>query len=81
MGFRIETVNEGNRTVIQVAGAFGGQALMEVRRLCKITLGPLCLDLSNLQSAEEEGVRYLKELEESGVTLVGLSPYIRLLMK
>lgn len=80
MQFRIEAKIEVGVTVIEIAGVFCGQALTELSRLCRTTLGPLCLDLANLQSVEEEGVRLLKELEASGVVLRGVSPYLRLLL-
>ena len=44
------------------------------------TSKPLVLDLSDLRFADRRGVGTLRELRARGVTLVGLSPYLDLLL-
>ena len=81
MGYRIEIQKSDGATVLQVAGILGGRGLSELEKLCRESLGPLCLDLANLQSVDAEGIRLIQQLELQGVALLGASPYLRLLLK
>lgn len=81
VGFRLESKTEQGVAVIQVSGNVGDMALFELEQLCRRTLGPLRLDLSHVQSIESEGVRFIQELQAKGVPVVGMSPYLGLLLK
>jgi hypothetical protein len=81
MNVRIEIKSKGNGTVIQVAGELRGRGIVELERLCRETLGPFTLDLSNLRSLEAEGVELIRELAAQGVKMTGVSPYVGLLLK
>lgn len=80
MDFRFETKKIGDRTVIQVAGELKGQAVAELKRLCRETTGQLSLDLSNLRSSGPVGVQLIRELASQGVTISGVSPYMELVL-
>ena len=80
MDFRFETKKIGDRTVIQVAGELKGQAVAELKRLCRETTGQLSLDLSNLRSAGPVGVQLIRELAGQGVAISGVSPYMELVL-
>ena len=80
MDFRFETKNMGDRTVIQVAGDLKGQAVIELKRLCRETAGQLSLDLSNLHSTGPVGVQLIRELAGQGVSISGVSPYMELVL-
>jgi ABC-type transporter Mla MlaB component len=43
--------------------------------------GPQVIDLSDLQSADSEGVRLLLQFVRRGAQIRGASPYIELLLK
>jgi hypothetical protein len=81
MGVRIEKMNNGELTVIQVAGELRGMGVVELERLCRETPGPLALDLSSLRSSEAEGVQLIRKLTAQGVALSGVTPYMGLLLK
>lgn len=80
MDFRIETWKEGDRTVIQVAGELKGQGEVELERICRETTGLLSLDLSHLRSSGPGGVQLIKELSKKGVSILGVTPYLELLL-
>lgn len=80
MGVMINKKNDGERTIIQIAGALRGRAIDDLERLCTETSGPLCLDLSQLRSSEDEGVQLLKALAGQGVRLLGVTPYVALML-
>jgi hypothetical protein len=70
---------DGMRTV-RIAGRLVPPATDELRRLS--TGAPAVrLDVSELVSADEEGLRVLESLREGGAELVGIPPYIDLLLQ
>ena len=68
-------------TLMQVAGRLGGEGVEELSRACRAASGPLQIDLSALLGADELGLSLLRSLGESGAQLVGVSPFIDLLLK
>lgn len=81
VGFRIESKMLKGGAVIEVSGNVGDLALVELERLCRQTLGSITLDLTHVKSLETEGVRFIQDLESKGVPVVGVSPYLELLLK
>jgi anti-anti-sigma regulatory factor len=81
MDVRIEKKSDGEGTVIQVAGELRGQGVAELERLCRESTGHLSLDLSNLRAVEAKGVQLIRELSAKGVKLLGVTPYVDLLLK
>ena len=81
MDVRIEKKSNGAGTVIQVAGELRGRGVVELERLCRETLGPFTLDLTNLRSLEAGGVDLIRELAIHGVEISGATPYVLLLLK
>jgi hypothetical protein len=80
VGVKIE-LSHCELTVIHVAGELGGVAVAELKRVCRGTAGPLALDLANLRSSDADGVQFIRELITQGATLLGVTPYIELLVK
>lgn len=70
---------EGTLTV-RVAGRLGGAGLDELRRACS-GAPRLRLDLRQLHSADETGTALLASLRDGGAELLGVPPYIDLLMR
>jgi hypothetical protein len=68
-------------TVMLVAGGLCGEGVEELNRACRAASGSLRLDLTDLQQADELGLSLLRSLRESGAKLVGVSPFIDLLLQ
>jgi hypothetical protein len=67
-------------TVFRLEGWLEGEAVAELERVALESAGPIRLDLSGLRSADAAGLNALRALRATGATLVGASPYIRLLL-
>ena len=80
MTLRITTVPGKNKTTIRVEGRLVAEGVEELQREIESVAGPVDLDLSDLQSADAEGVRALRSFSAKGAKLVGVSPYIRQLL-
>jgi hypothetical protein len=80
MEVRIEPLVKGSMTVVTIAGRLAASCVPELHKLCRSVEGALALNLSDLVSADDEGLKALRELEEWGAELRGVSPFIRLLL-
>ena len=78
MTVRIMTATEPDATVIRIEGDLSVEELEEFDRVCGKTNGLLVLDLTNLGSADAEGLRTLASLMKQGIEIRGASPYIRM---
>jgi anti-anti-sigma regulatory factor len=67
--------------VVRLEGWLAGEAVAELERVVNGDSGPLRLDLSELRSADTAGLDVLRALRAAGASLVGASPYIRLLLE
>jgi hypothetical protein len=76
----MESRAEGPMTIVAIAGQLAADTVRELRELCGSIDGGLALDLSGLVSADEEGLEALRELDQRGIELRGISPFIRLLL-
>jgi hypothetical protein len=65
---------------VRLEGWLEGDAVAELERVISGDSGPLRLDLSELRSADAAGLAALRALRAAGASLVGASPYIRLLL-
>jgi len=66
--------------VVHLEGWLEGEAVAELERVVSGDSGSLRLDLSELRSADPAGLDALRALRPAGASLVGASPYIRLLL-
>ena len=66
--------------VVRLEGWLEGEAVAELERVVSGGSGLLRLDLSELRSADTAGLDALRALRAAGASLVGASPYIRLLL-
>jgi len=80
MGIRITKTASDREAVLRVDGQLRAENVAELTREQRSVEGPLVLDLSNLQSADEAGVDVLLELISMGIRIRGASPYIELLL-
>ena len=80
MTLYIASESDAGVRVVRLEGWLEGEAVAELERVVSGGSGPLCLDLSELRSADTEGLDGLRALRAAGATIVGASPYIRLLL-
>jgi anti-anti-sigma regulatory factor len=66
--------------VVRLEGWLEGEAVAELERVVNEESGPLRLDLSELRSVDAAGLDALRALRAAGASLVGASPYIKLLL-
>jgi hypothetical protein len=78
MQIRITKTTSDSATIVQVDGRLIEGSVADLEGECQSPRGTLYLDLTNLLSADAEGLKALNKLVESGARLVGESPYIRL---
>ncbi len=78
MTVRILTETEPEATVIRIEGDLRAEVIEELDRVSGEAGGPLVLDLTNLASADAEGLRALGSLMKQGAEIRGASPYIRM---
>ncbi len=81
MAIRITMEVDDRQTVLKVDGRLKAADVEELARAYQSVQGATALDLSELQSADQNGVAILRELLALGVGLRKASPYIELLLK
>ncbi len=82
MSVRITTQWNRNRSraVVRVEGWLDADGAAELERVVACLTGRVSLQLSGLRSADEAGLSSLRDLWGRGVSLTGVSPYLRLLL-
>src|SRR5262249_32407382 len=80
MTLRIATSQDSGGTIVLIAGRLGAQGISELEGVVSALSGPLRLDLAGLTSADEAGLGKLRTLRSSGISLIRVSPYHRLLL-
>jgi anti-anti-sigma regulatory factor len=81
MAIRITKISEAHQIVLHVDGYLSIVNVDELAREYESSQAALVLDLSNLLSADSEGVKCLRELMSFGAEVRGASPYIDLLLE
>jgi hypothetical protein len=77
----VVTVDQTLRgTAVRIAGRLEAGDLPELHRVLNGPVAPLELDLSELLTADADGIDLLRRQRLSGATLVNVPPYIRLLL-
>ena len=74
------TVND-TETVVHADGRLSRLGVGELEAVVRTTSGPVTFDLTNLLSADDAGVAVLRSFADRGIRLVGVSPYMTLLLK
>jgi len=77
---RITIDQESGIQIVRLAGWLETENLTELERVVGDTSGPFRLDLTELRSADRVGTTLLRALHAKGVSLVGASPFIRVLL-
>ena len=65
---------------VHVAGWLDSAGVEELRRACSGTPARFRLDLSELRAADPDAVDALLGLEHAGAQLIGVAPYIAMLL-
>ena len=81
MSIRIKVTSGSDGTVFKVDGRLRSEDVEELARVFRPVQGATSLDLTELQSADHEGLEILRELVARGAEVRGASPYIELLLK
>ncbi len=81
MSIRITTIPEPDTTVIKIDGRLKGDDIEELARVFREVVGPIALDLTDLQSVDRTFVVMLREAIAKGMELRAASPYVELLLK
>ena len=81
MTVRITKTTTPSTTTLRIDGRLEDSNVGELRRACEQISGALKLDLSNLQSADDEGIGALLELLNGGAELTAATPYFELLLE
>ncbi len=80
MDLHISTEESDGLLTVRVAGRLRSAGLGELRRACREG-ARVRLDLSDLISVDEAGTTLLAAMRDSGTDLVGVPPYIDLLLQ
>ena len=78
---RITCKDEGLTKIVRIAGRLEEQHLERLGTACNASDGTLTLDLSELQSADADCIRWLQTRTDRGASIVGESPFIALLLE
>jgi anti-anti-sigma regulatory factor len=81
MSIRVSVKTEPDSTVLKVDGRLRSEDVQELAQASQSIGGNLILDLSDLHSADPQGVELLRQLIERTSQVRGLSPYLELLLK
>ncbi len=81
MQLRITKTTAGTVTTLRIDGELTGEGVAELEKVCASVDGPVDLDLSQLITADAEGVRALKNILSSGARLAAASLFVELLLK
>ena len=65
------------RARIRLSGTFRSEHLDQVKAEIELCESPAVLDLEELELIDVEAVRFLSTCEESGISVLHCSPYIR----
>ena len=76
MAFRISTASGEDETILRLEGRLRATGVKDLKKAIQEAAGTVLLDLSGLQSADDEGVRALRSFAAKGAKLFGASPYI-----
>jgi hypothetical protein len=77
---RITVVREGENSTLRVDGPLVGDDSAELRRVYEELPGSKTVDLGGVQFVDGRAAVVLRDLRAEGATLVGASPYVRLVL-
>ena len=81
IAYRLSSSSSGDGALIRVEGALDAEGAAALRRECRSDGTTVRLDLSELRSADRDGIEALRSLAGEGAELTGASPYVQLLLE
>jgi hypothetical protein len=78
MNLRLEVIREGVVSTIKIDGVLSKEGIAEFAATVRACGASPQLNLTDLRSADEEGIQAIRALREAGAKIVGASPYIAL---
>ena len=75
--FKIETLPDGQNTVLRLIGRIRAEDLQELKRQIRDDSPTVKLDLDEVTLVDVDVVRFLRACEMDGIQLVNCSPYVR----
>ena len=81
MDLRLTVTQEDSVAVIHVDGRLAAGNLSDLEPLVTAITGAVVIDLSNLISVDDAGVATLRSLAGRGARLIGVTPYVALLLE
>jgi ABC-type transporter Mla MlaB component len=80
MTIYISCSSDSGTRIVRIEGWLEGEAVAELARVIEGGSRALRLDLSELRSADKAGLAALRAHRAAGGSIVGASPYIKLLL-
>jgi hypothetical protein len=77
---RISVMREGENSRLRVDGQLVGDDSAELRRVYDELPGSKTVDLGGVSFVDGRAAEVLRDLQDGGATLVGASPYVRLVL-
>jgi hypothetical protein len=81
LAFRITDRDGDERKVLKLDGHLTHEEVAVLLEEVKTKRAPILLDLTHLLSADRDGLAALRQLRDSGVALLGVSPFMALLLE
>jgi ABC-type transporter Mla MlaB component len=81
MSIRASRTSEAEQMVLRIDGRLTSEDVDELAKLYGAEGSPNVIDLSDLQSADSDGVRLLLDFVSRGAQIRDASPYIELLLR
>lgn len=81
MTIYITCTKEPLGTTLRVDGWLKGADADELLRVVLSAAAPVTLNLTDLRSADRQGVSVLRQLGEQGVEMIGMSDYLQLILE
>jgi hypothetical protein len=78
---RIVSTTVRNGSVVELHGWLNGPEVAEFEKVCAGRSASLQIDLTHLVGADAAGILSLREQRARGARLIGVSPYISLLLQ
>jgi len=78
---RITTRQEGEWQVIGIDGRLAADGVIELEKAVAAARSAVRIDLQALRSADGDGLDAIRRLEARGIPLLGVPPYVRLLLE
>lgn len=73
---RIETVLDGDRTILRLIGRVRSSCIGEVRQQIEERASNIVLDLAEVDLVDLQSVRFLRDCQDQKIELRNCSPYI-----